>query len=73
MAMAQEDDVQLPRLLRQDLHNKSQAENPFAVLPPSCFLNQGSLLYTPEHCLVNGGFPKCWWEKPCFNWAKCIC
>ena len=22
---------------------------------------QGSLHYTPEHCLVNGGFPSCWW------------
>ena len=33
---------------------------------------QGSLQYTPEHCLVNGGFPLSWWKKPCFKWAKCI-
>ena len=33
---------------------------------------QGSLHYTPEHCLVNGGFPLFWWKKPCFKWAKCI-
>ena len=31
---------------------------------------QGSLHYTPEHCLVNGGFPLFWWNKPCFKWAK---
>ena len=34
---------------------------------------QGSLHYTPEHCLVNGGVPLFWWRKPCFKWAKCIC
>ena len=33
---------------------------------------QGSLHYTPEHCLVDGGFPLFWWKKTCFNWAKCI-
>ena len=33
---------------------------------------QGSLHYTPEHCLVNGGFPVFWWKKPCFKWAECI-
>ena len=27
--------------------------------------DQGSLHYTPEHCLVNG-------EEPCFKWARCI-
>ena len=33
---------------------------------------QGSLHYTPEHCLVNGGVPLFWPEKvTCFNWAKC--
>ena len=26
-------------------------------------LDQGSLQYTPEHCLVNGGFPLFWWKK----------
>ena len=26
---------------------------------------QGSLHYTPEHCLVNGGFPLFWWKKSC--------
>ena len=35
-------------------------------------LSQGSLQYTPEHCLANGGFPVFWWKKPCFKWAKCI-
>ena len=35
-------------------------------------LEQGSLHSTPEHCLVNGGFPLFGWKKPCFNWAKCI-
>ena len=33
---------------------------------------QKSLHYTPEHCLVNGGFPLFWWKKPCFKWAICI-
>ena len=33
---------------------------------------RGSLHYTPEHCLVNGGFPLFWWKEPCFKWAKCI-
>ena len=37
-----------------------------------CLSPQGSLHYTPEHCLVNGGFPLFWWKKPCFKWAKCI-
>ena len=31
---------------------------------------QGSIHYTPEHCLVNGGFPSCWWKRPCFKWAN---
>ena len=31
---------------------------------------QGSLPYTPEPCLVNGGVPLFWWKKPCFKWAK---
>ena len=26
-------------------------------------VKQGSLHYTPEHCLVNGGFPLFWWKK----------
>ena len=30
----------------------------------------GSLHYTPEHCLVNGGFPLFWWQKPCFKCAN---
>ena len=30
-------------------------------------VDQGSLLYTPEHCLVNGGFPLCWWKKHMFQ------
>ena len=34
-----------------------------------CFI-EGSLHYTPEHCLANGGFPVFWWKKPCFKWAK---
>ena len=34
--------------------------------------NQGSLHYTHEHCLANGGFLLSWWKKPCFNWPKCI-
>ena len=25
---------------------------------------------TPEHCLVNGGFPLFWRKKPCCNWLK---
>ena len=34
---------------------------------------QGSLHYTPEHCLVNGGVPVSCWKKPCFKMvAKCI-
>ena len=33
---------------------------------------QGSLHFTPEHCLVNGIVPLFWWKKPCFKWAKCI-
>ena len=34
-------------------------------------LQQGSLHSTPEHCLVNGGFPLFWWKKPCcFKWAN---
>ena len=28
---------------------------------------QGSLHYTPEHCLVNGAFPVFWWKKPWFQ------
>ena len=41
--------------------------------PGTCVSSrQGSLHYTPEHCLVNGGFPLFWWKKPCFKWAKCI-
>ena len=35
-------------------------------------VEQRSLHHTPKHCLVNGGFPLCWWKKPCFKWAKCI-
>ena len=31
---------------------------------------QGSLHYTPEHCLVNGGFRLFWWQKPCFKWLQ---
>ena len=27
-------------------------------------LKQGSLHYTPEHCLVNGGVPLFWSKKP---------
>ena len=33
---------------------------------------QGSLHYTPEHCLLNGGCPLFWWKKPGFKLAKCI-
>ena len=33
-------------------------------------VKQGSLQYTPEHCLVNGGFLLVWWKKPCFKWAN---
>ena len=33
---------------------------------------QGSLDYTPERCLVNGGFPLFWWKRPCVKCAKCI-
>ena len=33
-------------------------------------IRQGSLHYTPEHCLVIGGFSLFWWNKPCFKWAK---
>ena len=39
-----------------------------------CLLNcgqvipkQGSLHYTPEHCLVNDGFPLFWWKKHVSN------
>ena len=31
-------------------------------------LRQGSLHYTPKHCLVNGGFPLFCRHKPCFEW-----
>ena len=31
---------------------------------------QGSLHYTPEHCLVNGGFPLFWWKKTIFQLGK---
>ena len=30
-------------------------------------VQQGSLHYTPEHCLVNCGFPLFWWKKTCFK------
>ena len=52
---------------------------PSAVEPPAkkrisenqpSLLQQGSLHYTPEHCLVNGGFHLFWWEKQCFKWAN---
>ena len=43
------------------------------TLPQSKRALQGSLHYTPEHCLVNGGFPLFWWKKPSFKWATCIC
>ena len=33
-------------------------------------LRQGSLHYTPEHCLVNGGFPLFWWNKNMFQLGK---
>ena len=33
-------------------------------------IKQGSLHYTPEHCLVHGGFPLFWWKKPCFKWLQ---
>ena len=33
---------------------------------------QGSLHYTPEHCLVNCGVPLFWWKKPCLEWATFI-
>ena len=31
---------------------------------------QGSLHYTPEHCLVNGGFPLFCWKKTCFKFGR---
>ena len=31
---------------------------------------QGFLHYTPEHCLVNGGFPLFWRKKPYFKWLQ---
>ena len=39
---------------------------PAEVVKASCLFLQG-LHYTPEHCLVNGGFPAFWWRKPCFK------
>ena len=39
-------------------------------LPPKWATQQGSLHYTPEHCLGNGGFPVLWWKTPCFKWGK---
>ena len=33
-------------------------------------LLHGSLHYTPEHCLANGGFPLFSWKKPCFKWLQ---
>ena len=35
-------------------------------------LSQGSLHYTPEHCLAKGGFPVFRWKKACFKWATWI-
>ena len=29
-----------------------------------------TLHYTPEHCLVHGGFPLFWWKKTCFKWLQ---
>ena len=35
------------------------------------FSQQGSLHYTPEHCLVNGGVPFILVENAtCFNWLQ---
>ena len=36
--------------------------------PPA--VQQGSLHYTPEHCLVNGGFPLCWCKNNVSNGCK---
>ena len=33
-------------------------------------VQQGSLHYTPEHCLVNDGFPFFWVEKAMFRMGK---
>ena len=57
-------------MLDQSLAPAQAAATSFAPPTPSPG-TQGSLHYTPEHCLVNGGFPF-WWKKPCFEWAKCI-
>ena len=45
------------------------SENPIK-LDQKVQVLQGPLHYTPEHCLINGGFPLLWWTKPCFKWAN---
>ena len=71
-----------PRSASPQLNARWKATNAVFLLP--CATNtkthtatwwlskQGSLHYTPEHCLVDGGFPLRWWKKPCFKWARCI-
>ena len=36
----------------------------------TCICQQGSSHYTPEHGLVNGGFPVFWRKTPCFKWLQ---
>ena len=41
---------------------------PVSLVPPVSLLvgfpdKQGFFHYTPEHCLINGGFPAFWWKK----------
>ena len=35
-----------------------------------CLFEQGSLHYTPEHCLVHGGFSSFWWKKNMLQMGK---
>ena len=67
--------VESPNLWRTKLHlsgkptriHPLELDQDFRV----CF-SRDPLHYTPEHCLVNCGFPLLWRKKPCFKWAKCI-
>ena len=56
-------------------HQCTQAQRPggepnMMVATTCSAFQQGSLHYTSEHCLVNGGFPVFWWKEPCFKWAN---
>ena len=35
----------------------------FSAINSETTTKHGSLHYTPEHCLVSGGFPVFWWKK----------